>query len=240
MMAGRNDSRWATFKQITEHGGKVNKGAQGVAVCYYGSAARDRAERPAEDNHIEQDNVADKEKFFFMRTYFVFNVGDTTGLNLPNETVQEKVIPVIERCENLVNSIFAAPKIVHGNGNRAYYHMSTDTIHLPMRDAFVSSEAYYATKFHELVHATGHESRTGRLVQDGLPVLFGDDIYSREELVAELGSFFLCTHMQIDTPVRDNQQAYLASWLRVLKSEPKMLLSAASAAQKATDHILGH
>ncbi len=85
-------------------------------------------------------------------------------------------------------------------------------------------------------HSTGHESRLGR---DLGFCRFGDPVYSREELVAEMTSAFLCAESGISPAVIDNQAAYIASWVRVLKGKPKLAVTAAAQAQKAADLILG-
>jgi antirestriction protein ArdC len=100
-------------------------------------------------------------------------------------------------------------------------------------------EAYYGVLFHECVHSTGHSSRLDRFGKTGEPARFGDADYSREELVAELGSYFLAAEAGIGAPIQENQAAYLGSWLRVLKADPKVLIGSAAAAQKAVDLILG-
>ena len=109
---------------------------------------------------------------------------------------------------------------------------------MPARELFAGPEAYYATLFHELTHSTGHASRLGR---DGIMERhsFGDADYSREELIAEMGAAMLCGVTGISPAVLDNSAAYLANWIQVLKGDSKLLVSAASAAQKAADYIRG-
>ncbi len=63
--------------------------------------------------------------------------------------------------------------------------------------------------------------------------------YSREELVAELGSAFLCAEAGIENTL-DNSAAYLQGWLDALKGDTRLIVTAASAAQRAADFILGH
>lgn len=221
-LIGGEDSRWATFKQISAAKGTVKKGAKGVLICYWGTGVK-KAENEDEDDSA----------YKFLKTYYVFNIADTEGLTLPKQEIRVLERPIIDRCEDIIRNYPAKPSITHG-GNRAYYSPKLDIIKLPHADQFTSLEEYYGTLFHECVHSTGHESRLHRLEN----ALFGDDIYSREELVAELGAFFLAHHTQIDLVLRDNQTRYLASWLRVLKEEPRLLVAAASQAQRAVDHIL--
>lgn len=240
VLAGRADNRWVTFKQVADRGGKVNKGAKGVPVCYYGSSKRSIT---IEDENGEEVSLS--KSFQFLKTYYVFNVADTTGLELPPLEEVETLSPVarIEACEAIVRGYAywadladsnGGPSLVEG-GDVASYSPARDRISVPSLKNFLQAEAYYATLFHELVHSTGHESRLKR----DFGTRFGDHLYSKEELVAELGSFFLGNVVQIDAIVRPNHEAYLGSWLRVLKADPKILIGAASAAQKAADLILG-
>jgi antirestriction protein ArdC len=132
----------------------------------------------------------------------------------------------------------APPAIRHDGGSRAFYRPSTDSVHLPPREAFIGADGYLSTLFHELVHSTGHPARLARpAVTDG--ALFGDHAYSEEELVAEIGAAYLCTHVGIAGRTIENTAAYVASWLRALQNDRRMLLRAAQRAQRAVDHILG-
>jgi antirestriction protein ArdC len=130
-----------------------------------------------------------------------------------------------------------APSISHDGRGSAYYRPATDSIHMPEREAFDSEEHFYATLFHEMTHSTGHESR---LARPGVvnAIRHGSHEYSQEELVAEMGSAFLLAKAGIDSDsLTDNSAAYLASWLKALKADPKLVVLAAAQAQKAVDHI---
>lgn len=116
--------------------------------------------------------------------------------------------------------------------DRAYYSPTQDIIGMPERECFQSQDEYYSTLFHETVHSTGHEDRLSRRIGNN-----GLTDYSKEELVAEIGAAFLCGTAGIVTTV-DNNAAYIASWLRVLRNDSKMVVAAASQAQKACDYIL--
>jgi antirestriction protein ArdC len=130
-----------------------------------------------------------------------------------------------------------APMIEH-NEPRAYYQPPEDRVNMPKSNLFQSNEEYYSTLFHELAHSTGHKSRLDR-DEISKVNLFGSHDYSKEELVAEMGSAFLCGHCSIEPSVIENQAAYIQNWLRKLHSNKKWLVYAAAKAQKAADFILG-
>src|SRR5262249_22700555 len=121
---------------------------------------------------------------------------------------------------------------------QAAYISSRDVVTMPSRTAFESQAEYYSTLFHELTHSTGHAKR---LAGEGFdaPQRFGSDSYSREELIAEMGSAMLCGVAGISPTTVTNSAAYLQSWIRRLRGDSRLLVSAASAAQKAADYILG-
>jgi antirestriction protein ArdC len=128
------------------------------------------------------------------------------------------------------------PLIQH-MGNRAMYNPRSDTVTLPMQTAFQSPDEYYSTAFHELTHSTMHEDRLNRKVT-GQVHTFGDEEYSKEELVAEMGAAFLCGFAGIENTTIENSAAYIQGWLKSLKNDKTLLISAASLAQKASDYIL--
>src|SRR5260370_38532584 len=107
---------------------------------------------------------------------------------------------------------------------------------MPARCLFHSREAFYSTLFHEQTHSIGHASRVGR---DGIEQLneFGSESFSREELVAEMGAAMLCGVTGIAPSTIQNSASYLQSWIDRLRGDSKLLVSAASQAQKACDYI---
>lgn len=113
---------------------------------------------------------------------------------------------------------------------------------MPAAEQFRSGEDYYSVLFHELTHATGHESRLNRKGvsgTDGEWSSFGSTPYASEELVAEMGAAFLSGHAGIVDRTIDNSAAYVQAWLARLKDDTRLIVHAAAQAQKAADFILG-
>ena len=101
---------------------------------------------------------------------------------------------------------------------------------------FAETAEYYGTAFHEMVHSTGHMKRLARLEA---PAHFGGEEYSKEELIAEIGSAALVSHCGLETPQSfHNSAAYIQGWLRALKDDKRFIVSAAGKAEKAVDYIL--
>lgn len=142
----------------------------------------------------------------------------------------------IAACEQIVQAMPRPPTIRFG-GDRACYIPSRDEVRIPSPEQYIGAEEYYSTLFHELVHATGHESRLKR-AEIAKPSGFGSDPYAREELVAEMGATFLCGRARIEQETLANSAAYIQNWIGKLRSDPKLVVLVAASAQKAADFIL--
>lgn len=217
------DPFWLTYKQAQSLGGTVKKGEKGSTVVYwfFGEEKKEGSEK--------------EKRFAFPKYYTVFNVAQCEGIDTPKIEPQKDTFTPLEKAENILSSYPAPPPITHKE-SRAYYHPKKDFVNMPEKSSFDSPEAYYSVLFHELTHSTGHESRLSR---KGITenIHFGSENYSKEELIAELGSSFLCAFSGIHSRI-DQSAAYLQGWLEALKSDPKLILHSVGAAQKASDYIL--
>jgi antirestriction protein ArdC len=171
-----------------------------------------------------------------LRYYRVFNLDQVTRIKKPDIGGLPAFQPIKE-AEEISAKYQAQIEVIH-RGNRAFYRPSTDSVHMPERETFDNPESYYSTLFHEFTHSTGHESRLNRngIVETHF---FGDEIYSKEELVAEMGAAMLCGIVGIENKTIRNSASYIQSWLGKLRDDKKLVVYAAAAAQKAADFILG-
>jgi antirestriction protein ArdC len=221
---GYGSRYWVTYRQAQVLGGSVKKGKHGSKVVFW------KIDEYRKEN--KETGETENRKSILLRYYTVFNLEQCEGIKSPEPA---RVIRPIEQCESIVNSMPNRP--VFEQDSRAFYRPSTDTVGTPARSAFDSVEAYYSTLFHELTHSTGHPSRVGREgIMEHNP--FGSEDYSKEELVAEMGAAMLCGVAGIESRTLDNSAAYLQSWISRLKSDSRLIVSAASQAQKAADYIL--
>jgi len=213
MMPGSTHN-WVTYKQAQSVGAQVRKGSKGVQVIYFS---------PLE---VTDKVTGDSKKIPMLKTYTVFNADQVDGLELP-APAERNMNETIQSCEAFIK---AQRALIKFGGNRAFYVPSADYIQLPGLDQFKSSADYYATTLHELSHWTGHESRLNR----DFSGRFGNEAYAFEELVAELGSAMLCAHLKLDGQLQHS--SYIASWLKVLKDDPKNILKASALAQKILNY----
>jgi antirestriction protein ArdC len=229
LTSGYASPHWLTFRQARELDGHVRQGEVGFPVVYWKFGTRE-----VEDG----DEIVEK-KSVLCRYYTVFNVEQCEGLRIQSvePTEIELQVQPIETCEQVFEAWLSKPTIRHG-GDSASYSKVFDCVQMPERTSFDSVEEYYSTLFHELTHSTGHRSRLNRSSLTDSE-RFGDHNYSREELVAEMGAAFLCGITGIENRTIDNSAAYLANWLDALKNDARMVLIAASQAQKSADLILG-
>jgi antirestriction protein ArdC len=218
---------WLTYAQASKLGGNVKKGEHGQIVVFWNVG---REKLNPKNGKIQ--------KPFLLRYYRVFNLSQTEGIQakLGINDADSTPKPCIEACDAIVCGMPNRPAIKASD--RAWYRPSTDEVGIPDKTVFSSSEAFYATLFHELTHSTGHASRVGR---EGIEQLnsFGSESYSKEELIAEMGAAYLCGFSGISPVTVENSAAYLRSWISVLKGDSKLIVTAASAAQRAADYIRG-
>ena len=226
---GYSSRFWLTFNQVEKLGGRVKTGSKSSIVTFW--------KRNPYKKHNEETGEDELRQGLLLRYYRVFNLSQTEGiadkLGL-GESAQP--VPNIGVCDAIVRDMPSRPPIV--GSDHAWYSAVADQVGIPSREKFSSSEEYYSTLFHELVHSTGHKSRLHREQFDN-PVRFGSESYSKEELVAELGASMLCGVAGISPSVLDNSASYLQSWINRLRGDSRLIISAASAAQKASDFILG-
>ena len=223
---------WVTFKQAKQLGGSVRKGEHGTPCIFWKFLARD-TENPV-------TGEAETQKIPLIRYYSVFNAEQCDNISHARlEAEQDEPAPFnpIEAAEAIVSGYPEPPTIAHDGRGSAYYRPTTDSIHMPEPEAFDSEAHFYSTLCHELVHSSGHESR---LARPGVvnPIRYGSHEYSQEELVAEMGSAFLLAEAGIDSDaLMNNSASYIASWVKALRDNKKLVVLAAAQAQKAVDHI---
>jgi antirestriction protein ArdC len=226
---GYGSAYWLTYKQTAERGGHVNKGEKSTPIVFWQVGQK---EKPSTDGE-----GAREERMFLLRYYNVFNLEQTTLA--PAQESRPAVEP-IAACSAVLDGWTAKPRMVLDDPkvSQAEYFPKLDTIAIPLMSRFRSPEHYYATLFHEIIHSTGHASR---LARPGITDFdrFGSQQYSREELIAEIGSAFLCGHAGISKPeIEQNTTAYLQNWIAELKGDSRLIVSAAAQAQHGADMVL--
>lgn len=217
---------WLTFNQCKKLGGKIRKGEKSRLVVFWKIYNKD-----VETNEGETET----QKRFILRYYNVFNTEQCEDLDLSKiqNDIDQIDFDSIAECEEIVANMPNCPVIKH-DSQRAFYSSLEDYVNMPKPDSFDSKEAYYAAMFHELAHSTLHKDRLNGEEEN----LLEDHSYSKEELVAEMTSAFLCGVAGIETHIIDNSVAYLQNWSKAFKDNEKLVVEAAQKAQKAADYIL--
>jgi antirestriction protein ArdC len=232
---GFTSNRWLTFNQAQAVGARVRKGSTGSTVVFFKMWEADGSgtgDVPA---------IEDRKVIPLLRSFTVFNADQVDGLPEGMAPVPDAGAPgvawdPIASAEALVAA--SGADIAYG-GDRAYYRPADDHIQMPVRAAFASGEAYYGTLLHELTHWSGHESRCNRMLQGRQHI----EAYAFEELVAEMGSAFLCGHCGLLPAVGGEapglqHASYIDSWLQALRNDRRLVFTASSLAQKAADFVL--
>ena len=229
----KHKGEYATFKQWQDLGGHVRKGEKSEIVVFWKI-------QPIEEE--KEDGTKEVKQIPLLRYFNVFHISQVDGVEPLSKDALNEIEP-IEKAESILYSYWTKENITveHVAGDKAYYSPSLDMIHLPLFEQFISANEYYSTAFHESIHNTMKESRCDRAEdRKGKLVAFGSNEYSKEELVAEIGSASLMNIIGIETNKSfRNSSAYIQNWLSVLKNDVKFIVSASSKAEKAVDYILG-
>ena len=228
------DGEYATFKQWKDLGGYIRKGEKSEMVVFWKMY-------PIKE---KQDDGTEIIKTIPLLKYInVFHISQVDGVEPLKQKVTHDIEP-IDKAEKILKDYWNRENITieHIKGDKAFYSPMFDKIQLPLFEQFKQPEEYYSTAFHESVHSTMKTSRCNRQEdRKGKVVSFGSEEYSKEELVAEVGSAQLMNIVGIETTKSfRNSTAYIQSWLKVLRNDNKFIVSASSKAEKAVNYILGN
>ncbi len=235
MARGYDDPRWATFHQIQDMGLRLsNAKGQGVPVEYW--YPYDQKEKRAltweEYDRVKVKPEEEGRYCLFARYSTVFNASLIPGLPSLPEPEQGEIA-----MDALVNTLSEAMEveIVHDGGDRAFYRVKEDKIHLPEPGYFFSDYAYNSTALHELAHATGASHRLNRQFGN----LFGSPEYAYEELIAEITSCFLSAELDLEQGDYhiENHKAYVQNWISAIREKPETLAKAIAEAEKAACYM---
>lgn len=224
------DGEYASYKQWNDIGGHIKKGAKSEIVVFWKI-------QPIEE--IQDDGTKVVKQIPILRYYNVFHISQVDGVE-PKEKSKFTELEPIAEAEKIKEDYKAREhiEICEIVSNKAFYSPSGDYIQVPCKEQYQAIEEFYSTLFHEMIHSTGHKTRLDRL-QTGSNAHFGSETYSKEELVAELGSASILNILGIETPnTFTNSTAYIQSWLQVLRNDNRFIVSASSKAEKAVKYIL--
>lgn len=231
VIAGYDDPRWATFRQVKAAGGSVKKGEKASTAIFWKWLQK-----------TERDDAGQLvgRRIPLLRKFAVFNIEQTT-LELETITVREREHTPEQTAESIASAFYAAggPWIEHSRASLATYNPKLDRVHMPTPEICTSAGAYYSALFHELGHSTGHERRLNR---DGITkhAPRGSARYAEEELIAELTACFVRSAAGLEHEGEiENSAAYCRGWMQCLRDDPKLFVRAAGKAQRSADLILG-
>ena len=224
---GYAQNYFLTWNQVKSVGASVKKGEKGTMVVFWKHILQEQS----------KDNTEARKAKSLLRYYYVFNIAQID--NLPEVITipyPPDTISTITACDEIIEAMPNSPTIKHGKQS-AYYNPVEDYINMPKQGSFDSLTSYYSTLFHELIHSTGHQSRLNRkeVVE---PNKFGSELYSIEELTAEIGACYLNSISGIAITQFDNSVAYIKGWIDKLQNDKRLIVYASGQAQRATDYIL--
>lgn len=221
---------WLTYNQIKNLRGSIKAGEnkKWQPVIFF------KMNSYIDNKDLDTNGKPTIKEYPLLRYYLVWNIEQVDGIEY--STTKEN--SQIDSCDNIIENYKDCPKIVHKLSTPSYSPLE-DRISIPNKNRFEKSEFYYKTLFHEITHSTGHKSRLGRF-QDDESVDFGSADYSKEELIAELGSAFLCAQAGISNEDMVKYNAsYIKGWVKAFKEDKKLIIEASGKAQKAVNYVLG-
>lgn len=216
---GYSTGQWIGFEQAKSQGGHIRKGEKAHA------GVRVNVIKKKDSEGIETGDILK-----LPAPFLVWNLDQCEGLDHLRPATSKHEWQPIDKAESLMKDSGA---VIQYGGDRAFYAPTPDRIQLPLRESFKSSEDFYSTSLHELGHWTGHSSRLNR----EFGKKFGTDAYAFEELVAEISCAITKARIGLGGEVT-NHASYLEAWLKILKKSPGYLMTAASAASKASDYLV--
>tara|TARA_R110002012_G_scaffold76766_3_gene194093 strand:+ start:2775 stop:3698 length:924 start_codon:yes stop_codon:yes gene_type:complete len=234
---GYEHNEWMTFKQAEKMGCKIipnkqmpdEKSTSQIIIFYKPMPKGKKYYTDADRAQVAKGNTP---MIPMLKSYRVFHVSQVEGYE-PVSSASNHVSEICAKDTKKIETYFSNIGSIVKSGEPCYIP-SLDEIRMPSKDKFESDVAYYGTWGHEEIHKTGHKSRLNRLKKNAS---FGTESYAFEELVAELGSIFLCLNLGIESTPRDDHAKYLNGWLKVIKKDKKALYRAFSQAQKAVDFL---
>jgi antirestriction protein ArdC len=227
MSRGFTSSMWMTFKQALELGGAVRKGETGSTVVF--ASRFTKSETDGKGGEIDREIP-------FLKAYSVFNIEQIDGLPDHYYHRPAPVLDPVGRIEQADLFFRNTSAVIRHGGNQAFYAPGPDLIQMPPFETFKDAASYYATLSHEATHWTASETRVGR---DLSRYAKDKTERAREELIAELGSCFLCADLGIapELEPRPDHASYLQSWLKVLADDKRAIFQAAAHAQRAVAYL---
>ena len=229
---------YMTWHQCKGEGGNVKKGAKSKVVVFFKFLPRPRTNREGQPV-LDKQGQPVIDQVPFLQYSNVFHINDCEGLKPKHYEEVMRDFDPIEKAESVILGYVSRSGIgfVHEHQSRAYYTPTEDKVVLPLREQFTGEAEYYSTAFHELTHSTGHTSRMNRFVNGSF--MFGSEAYSKEELVAEIGSASILNLLGIETPETfQNNAAYIQNWVKALKNDKKLIVTATGKAAKAIELIM--
>lgn len=226
-----HEGEYATFKQWEQIGGKVKKGEKSEIIVFW---KMQEVTEKTETGEMQVRNIP------VLRYYNVFHISQVENILPLDDSENRFDTEPIEEAEKVFRDYAEREHIaLHiGDGNKAFYRPFDDSITLPSMAQFERAEEFYSTAFHECGHSTMKATRCDREAENK-GSHFGNEGYSKEELVAEITSSAIVHSLGLETEdTFKNNCAYIQNWLSVLKNDKKFIVSATGKAEKAAKYIL--
>jgi len=225
MENGWDDPRFLTIPASRKIGaGNVIKGSKSTPICFF---------------TVVEDKNDPTKKYPRYKVYNGFNVAQFSSIDESQLVPLNEHHPSVHIRSRNIDSFLDRAGVNIVKSQSAFYTRATDKISMPDPTTFLdtndatASENYYSTLLHEAIHYTGPSNRMDR----GCFKEYHNSKAARaeEELIAEIGSVFLGSIFGIQHTPREDNVAYVQSWIKNLENKPSTVFSAAAEANKAIE-----
>lgn len=225
-ISGRNwlSSYRMTRKQMNEKGWKLKEDAKPTRICFY-TTFKTGKQIEVKGEKIDEEKMA-------LRYYIVYNLSHIEWIEIPED---EKEAEISYNAGKTLWDIekYKTKQWIWTFYWKPCYNITKDAIQMPDRKDFDNEEHRLQTYLHEVVHSTWADNRLKRDIANRM----WDELYSKEELVAEIGSAILCNENGIYFD-QFNTQAYINWRCSYLKEKPREIINAGNKAFKAVNFYL--
>ena len=232
MLLGR-EGEYLTFKQIKSLGGNIKKGAKAGIVVFFTMTTQGKKKDIDEDGNEIITEVINMHSYPILKYYHVFHIDDCEGIESKIKEIEpDDTLKPIEKAENIINGYLSREKKLKFQNDKpsgdAYYSPSQDMVVVPMLAQYQIVEEYYSTTFHERPTQRCPNTDATARMRWGSQLSEVNHTRKRNWLRSS----------DSEKAFR-NSVAYIHGWLGKLKNDNKMIIWAASKAEKAAKYIMG-
>lgn len=228
ILLGRK-GEWLTFTQAKAAGGAPRKGVKGTPRLMFNEYVP--ADKKQEyDDLVAQGLPADHLKQVYAKLGYVFHIEDCDGVESKNRNVEHKEAEAPTDIADAVIQKFGFK--VKADDSADSVKVAGITVTLPEKSRFRTEEEWYNSVFVAMAQATATKCNRAMPGEKGY-----SDV--KEGLVVEMAASMVLAAVGLERKeANENTTAKCAEWIEAFNKDLRLVVGAASAAEKAAKVIL--